>query len=298
MNIFIQVIFPALLVFLSGFFIQKRRNLDIRSISTIAVYIFVPCLVFQSLYETKFDQQYLYMVVFDALLILVTILIIKLYVKMKHFNADTESAFILSTVFMNAGNFGSPIILFAYGEKAFHFAISFFVLQTIALNSIGLYYAARKKGDIKKGFINMLKLPAIYAVILALLLKEVPLRFPDNIYAIIELLAYGAIPTVMVILGMQIADLTISTLDWKRISFVTIIRLMLAPILTFLLTLMFPMDPLLRKVLIVLTAMPTAVNASTFAIEFNTDPKFVSSVTIINTLISFFTITILIEILS
>lgn len=47
---------------------------------------------------------------------------------------SVESGMILSNAFMNAGNYGSPVILFAFGEEAFVYAVLFMSIQTIQMN--------------------------------------------------------------------------------------------------------------------------------------------------------------------
>jgi malate permease and related proteins len=55
----------------------------------------------------------------------------------------------LSTIFMNAGNYGGPFILFAFGEVAFQLAIAYWVIQSILMNTLGVFIAD------KQGTINV-----------------------------------------------------------------------------------------------------------------------------------------------
>src|SRR5690606_14463927 len=108
-----------------------------------------PMLNFQTFYRTKIDQQYINMVVFSIILMAAIILICKFYVRIRKQTRLTESGLILSTAFMNSGNYGAPIILFAYGETAFAYAVSLLVLHTILMNFFGIYYAARGDSGVK-----------------------------------------------------------------------------------------------------------------------------------------------------
>src|SRR5699024_145884 len=116
-------VLPVFTIFLTGFFIQKKANLNIKTISTLTVYILIPCLIFESLINTKYRSEHLSLVIIIVLISIITIFIVKIFVKIKKYDTTTESAFILTTVFMNAGNYGSPIVLFALGKEAFYFAI-------------------------------------------------------------------------------------------------------------------------------------------------------------------------------
>ncbi|WP_404455060.1 AEC family transporter [Oceanobacillus kapialis] len=297
MSAFYEAVLPVLMVFTIGFIVQKIKKVDLKAISTISIYIFIPALVFRSIYETEFQQQHLILVVVVFLLTVITILLIKGIAKLKKLDKGKENVFILATIFMNAGNYGSPVILFVLGEEAFHYAISFYVLQVILFNTLGVYYASKETSDLKKGLLKVLRLPAIYAVMIALVLKQFPNLLPSNIMTSVDLLADGAIPIIMLILGMQIANLELTAISWKEISLVTVIRLLISPIIVLGLTMILPIETLYRNVLIILAAMPTAVNATVYALEFDGNAKFVSVATLVNTIISFITISILLTIL-
>ena len=106
---------------------------------------------------------------------------------------------ILSTAFMNSGNLRAPIILFAYGETAFAYAIYLMVLHAIMMNFCGIYYAAM-----------------------------------------------GG--RVMVILGMQqLAVINLSKLEWEKISFEVVSRLLNSPAIAVGIVFLIPMDPFWQK---------------------------------------------------
>lgn len=297
MEIFFQVVLPVILVFLFGYLIQIWKRLDIKSISTVAIYVMTPCLVFRVFYSAELDMQYFYMVIFSAILLILIIFINVIYAKIRKYNQSIESGLILSTAFMNSGNYGAPIILFAYGEVGFAYSVSFLVLQAIIMNFFGVYYAARGKATIGVAIKSVFEMPATYAVIIALLLKSFHLEIPSNLFQTIDIIADATIPTVMIILGMQLANIKWTKFEWGHISYGVIVRLIVSPVIAYLITLFFPFDPLLAKVLIVSAAMPSAATIVMYAVQFNAQPKLVSAITLMTTIVSIFTITILLAIL-
>lgn len=297
MMIFIEVVLPVLLVFLIGYGVQKWKEVDIKAISTVAIYIMTPCLVFRTFYLAELDMQYLYMVAFSAILLLALIIINKVYAKVKKYPQSLESGMILSTAFMNSGNYGAPIILFAYGEIGFAYSVSFLVLQAIIMNFFGVYYAARGKAGIGVALKSVFEMPATYAVLVALLLKSLNWEIPNNLFLTIDIIAEATVPTVMVILGMQLAQIKWDNFNWGHITYGVFVRLIISPLIGVAIVMMFPFDPLLAKVLIVSAAMPSAATIVMYAVQFNSEPKLVSSITLITTLVSIFTITLLLAIL-
>lgn len=75
------------------------------------------------------------------------------------------------------------------------------------------------------------------------------------------------------------------------------VRLILSPVIAWSLTYVLPLDPLMAKVLIVSAAMPSAATIVMYAVQFDSQPRLVSSVTLITTLFSVLTITLLLVLL-
>lgn len=291
MNLFFQVVLPVITVFLLGFALQKKLHLDIKSLSTVALYIFVPFLILQTIYDKDLDVQYLHILIFSLLFLFALIVLAKIFAKIRRYSLSKESGLILSTAFMNSGNYGAPIILFAFGETGFTYAIMFFVLQAILMNFFGIYYAARGTSGIKIALQTVFKMPPTYALLLGLIIKWLDVTIPDNVYSLIDLLASAAIPLVMIILGAQLAEIKVKGMEIGKIGFGVLTRLVFSPLIAVAILLLIPMDPLLEKVLIVTAAMPTAATTTMYAVQFDAEPQLVSSITLVTTLMSVFTIT-------
>lgn len=297
MQIFVQVVLPVILIFLIGYAVQRWKQVDLKSISTVVIFILTPSLVFRTFYKAELNMQYLMMVVFAFLLFFILILLNLLYVKLRKYSQAEESGLVLSIGFMNSGNYGAPILLFAYGELAFTFAISLMVLHSIMMNSFGGFYANRSKGGIKSAAAAVMKLPAIYAAVLALGFRVLGLNMPENFFAAIDMVAQAAIPMVMLVLGMQLAEIKYAVLDWDKVLYGTLVRLVISPLIAYGLVQVLPIEPLVQKVLIVTSAMPSAAMAVIYSIQFDAEPELVSSITLISTVLSVFTITVLLTIL-
>ncbi|MEB3102572.1 AEC family transporter [Ferviditalea candida] len=294
---FFQVMLPVLLIFLIGYTVQRWKRMNIRSISTVVIYILTPSLVFRTFYTADLNMQYLMMVLFALALLGALVLLNFIYVRLRKYPQSVESGLVLSTVFMNSGNYGAPILLFAYGKEAFTLSISLLVIHSVFMNFFGGYYANRSAKGIKSAFIAVFKLPSIYAAILALGFHFTGMKMPENIFSAIDLISSAAIPLVMLVLGFQLAEMKLTVLDWNKIIYGTIVRLVISPLIALALVSVLPVEPLLRKVLIVTSAMPSAVMAVIYAIQFEAEPELVSSITFVSTLLSFVTITIILVIL-
>ncbi|MBO8169675.1 MAG: AEC family transporter [Thermoanaerobacteraceae bacterium] len=297
MTILVQVIIPVFLVFLLGYTGQKVFSFDIKSISTTALYIMTPALVFRTFYETKLDSTYLYIMVYGLLLSGTIILLIKGLAVLRGYEESLTSGLILATAFMNNGNFGAPVILFAFGERAFQYAVAIMLFHMLIMSTAGIYYAAKGKFPVTEALGSVVKMPIVHAAVLGLVWQYFQLPVPGNLYKTVDMVADAAIPTIMLVLGMQLAEIRTFNLDWGKAALALAVRLLISPLIAWGIVLLLPVESILAKVMIVEAAMPTAAITTMYALQYDSSPDLVSSITFISTLLSIVTLSVLLSFL-
>jgi predicted permease len=295
--ILFQVVVPVFLIFLTGYVGQKVFSLHIKSISTVALYLMTPALIFRTFYGTTLDATYLHILIYGILLTAIIIAVVKVICWFNNYPSPLTSALILTTAFMNNGNLGAPLILFAFGQEAFQYAVIIMILHTIVMSTIGIYYAARGNFNLKESMLSIAKMPILHAVVLSFFWQYLKLPMPENIFSAINLIGDASIPTIMLVLGMQLAEIKPANLDWTKTVLALSIRLLLSPLIAFGITLILPVDPLLSKVMIVLAATPSAAITNMYALQFDSSPELVSSITFTSTLVSIATLSVLLSII-
>lgn len=298
MELFFQVVLPIMAVFGSGFLLQRIRILDVKSLATTSIYIFLPALVFSTLHESDFNQGYTVIVVFALILLVMMVLINKVLARIFKWEESVESGAILTTAFMNGGNYGVPVMLFSLGEKALPYAVFFMVFQSLVMNVVGVYYASRGVSGVARAVKTVFKMPATYAAILAFVFQAIPWDIPEPVFSTISMLGNAAIPLMMVMLGMQLASITSLKFNWQVITSSVIMRMLVSPLLAFLFIWVAQPDPLIASILLIVAAMPSAATTTMFAIEFDTEPDLVSSITLVTTLVSIVSVTVLLNLIS
>lgn len=298
MLVLFQVILPVFLVFTAGFIGHKIFAFNIKSLSTAALYLMLPALVFRMFYETEISSTYLYILLYTVLLSVAIIILVYMLAKAKKYDSSVTSALILATAFMNNGNMGIPIILFAFGEEALGYAISITVFHLIMMSTLGIYYAAKGRSDVRQSMMAVLKMPIVHACILGLLWQSLDLPIPENIFKTIKLVGDAAIPVIMLVLGMQLAEIRPVAIEWGKTGMALVGRLVLSPVIAWGIVVLLPVSSLLGKVMIVEAAMPTAAITTMYALQYDSRPDLVSSVTLISSLLSIVTLSILLNFLA
>lgn len=295
--ILFEVILPVFLLVLIGYIAQKTLQLNVKSISAFVLYLLFPALCFRTFYQAEINIDYLWIVIYSAVLTLSIIVLVKAVCAFKKYDKSVEAGLILSTAFMNNGNLGIPVILFAYGSAGFDYAVPIAVIHIVIMNIIGIYYAAKGSFGIRQALKETIKMPILYALCLALFFNLFTFSLPENILKVIYLAADAAVPSITIILGLQLATIRLQQIELGKISLALMFRLLVSPLLAYIIVSILPVDPFLGKIMIVAAAMPTAVITTLFAVQYDSRPGLVSSVTFFSTVISAGILPLLIKIL-
>jgi len=209
-----------------------------------------------------------------------------------------ESAFLLVTLFVNAGNYGLSVNLLAFGEATLARAIIYFVVSSLLINTIGIYLASRGKARALDALFNVFKVPIVYALFLAIFVNLMNLNVTGSpIFKAVEMVGKGAVPLMLLLLGMQLARTPLAQ-GMRTVGLAAFIRLAVTPAIALPLANWLGLTGSTLQACVVEASMPTAVTATVLAIEFDAKPEFVTSVVFLSTLASPFTLTPIIALVS
>ncbi|MGD2252062.1 MAG: AEC family transporter [Anaerolineales bacterium] len=294
LGLFAENIFPILIVATAGFALQRAIKLDPRPVSQIVFYVLAPALVFNLLYTSQIDGRGMLRMVGLTLLLMAILAVISWAVaRALRLPARLASAFILTCTLMNAGNYGLPLSQFAFGEAGLAWASVFFITSAMITNSAGVYIASLGVHSPKNALLGLAKVPAIYAVPLALAVQFAGFTLPLPIMRPIELLSSAAVPCMLLLLGMHTAKTGLPR-HGRLIALAAGIRLLASPLFAWLLSPPFQLTIVARQAAIAEAAMPTAVFTTVLASKYDVEPDFVTSVVLATTLLSPLTVTPLI----
>jgi len=294
-----DIIAPILFCILIGGVSGKLLQLKLDTLSKLSLYVLTPCLTFSLLIKIQLTSlQALEIVVFTIIHLVLGLAVIAIVLKLTSLPHKTKVSAVLSAIFMNSANYGLPVVLFAFGQLGMERAIIFVVTQLVLFNSLGVFLGANTYANWLKAIKRVFYLPTIYAVVLVVLIRATGISFPETIISAVGILGQGAIPIMLILLGAQLATKN-NFKDYRLIAGISVYRLLISPLLAYLLLLYcFKMqDALTYKVLIIESAMPTAVNNILLAMEFKGDPELISGIILFTTLFSFITLSLIISLL-
>lgn len=291
LTLFTNNLLPVFIAAGAGLILGKTLKVQPQGLARAAFYIFSPCLVFNLLTTNALDSgDILRMTEFTILQMSLVTLLAGLLGRLFRFERSLWVAVMLTAMLPNAGNYGLSVNLFAFGETGLAYASLYFIASSIMANTLGVYLASLGRSNYREALFGLLKIPTIYAVALALLFLRLDWALPLPLARPVEIFAAAAIPTMLVILGLQLGHA-----EWsgKKLGLFTAsgLKLIVSPLLALALSPWFGFSAPMRQAAVLEAAMPTAVMATVLATEFDAEPAFVTAAVFLSTLLSPLTIT-------
>lgn len=280
----------------AGFALGRRFQPDLKSVTRLSFYILSPCLVFTALTHAElsgaeFGQMAGFTLLVNGAMLALTLLV-GLGLRLKR---QILATLIIAAVFVNGGNYGLAVIKFAFGEAALSRAVVYYVVSTLLVYSVGVLVASAGKRPLRQAILQGLTLPSTYALLLAGLLRFTGWQAPLAVDRAVALLSQAAIPVMLIVLGLQMAEMkTWPHHHWALIGVAVFLQLIIAPLLGVGLAALLGLDGVTRQAAVLETAMPTAVITTVLAVEYDLDGPFMTGVVILSTLLSPLTVTPLI----
>ncbi len=290
-ELFANNLLPIFMVAGFGFLVGKTFKIPPRPVSQIAFYLFSPCLAFTMITGSEVGwESILRMFILGAAEILVIGLVAFAAGRFLKLERKLLAAVVISSMFMNAGNYGLPVVNFAFGATALAYAVPFFVSMSILSNTVGVFFASLGTMNARQALMGVLRMPVVYAVAAALLFKSQGWTLPVPLERGVTIMGNAAIPTMLVMLGLQFHAAKWAG-QYKALFLATGLRLLAGPLVALLLAKVFSLQGFAFQAGVLESAMPTAVLTTILATEFDAEPAFVSFVVFVSTLLSPFTVT-------
>jgi predicted permease len=158
------------------------------------------------------------------------------------------------------------------------------------LYTVGVLIASLGHLRLKEALLGLLKVPAIYAIILAVIFIHTGWVLPAPIQKTVVLTAGGAVPAMLVLLGLELQKVE-WTHNIRALSIPVVCRLLVGPVIGLVMTALFGLNNTARKVGITQAGMPSAVMTTIMANEYKLDTSLVTAIVFASTILSPLTLT-------
>jgi len=288
---FANNILPIILLSGAGFALGKLLHIDPRSLGRVVFYVFSPVLLFDLLIRNELRIGEAAIVIAFALCFILSIGIVTWMLgSFLHLERPALVAILITTMFANTGNYGLPLVSFAFGEQALSYAGIYFATTTLLFYTLGVFLASLGHMTFREAAVGLLRIPTMYAVPLAIFMNTRDISLPVPVARAVELAAGGTIPLMLILLGVQLTRVEFSG-NQRALQLSVALRLVVAPLVALAFAALFGLQGFARQASVTEASMPSMVSATVLATEYNLDAKLVTAVVFISTLLSPFTLT-------
>ena len=274
-------VIPVFLLIAAGFVFAHWKKINLTSVTEIIVYLGTPSLVFSSLAGKPLFATDIAVLSAGILLIFAIVgFFIRLYFLVSGFSSR---GFALPTLFMNAGNMGIPLALFAFGQAGLQRATLMFVIITFLQYSLGIYIL-----NGRSNWTEIFRLPLIYAALAGLSVNLAQISLPEVLLRPIIMLGQATIPIMLISLGYRLHE--VESLQWGHALGGALARIGGGFAAANLAVHLIGAEGVNRQVLLLYGALPAAVVNFVLTEKYRQDPALAASIVVISTFISIFTI--------
>lgn len=301
MTIFLSLFFnllPLYVIIGLGFFAGRILHVDRQSLGNLAIYLFMPIVVFGFVVKLKFELAYigLPLIVYGISTIVGFTF---LYLGRRIYKDGMANLAGMCAAMGNTGYFGLPLVfLFFPPEK-----VAIYVFMMLGINvyeaTIGYYMAARSAFDVRTSLLKIAKFPGIYAIALGVAVNQSGVTLPEQFWTY-----WGHFKGAYVVVGMMIVGAALSKVDrivfgprFTALAFAG--KFLLWPLLAFGFVLLDRAalgwyDADIHKLLMLMAIVPPAANIATFAVQMNLEPEKAATTVLLGTVFALFYIPLMI----
>jgi hypothetical protein len=290
LHILLAIIAPIIVIAGLGVLLDKTKPIDTQPLSRIVIYLTTPSLVFYGIVNSSIQSSELGQIILCAFLSIGSITLVAwAMARLFRMNRLTSSAFVLSVSLINLGNYGIPVNEFAFGPPGLERALLMTVLLGLHINTAGIFIASWGRASLKQAATNILRVPTPYMAVLGFAVNWAGLPVPELILRVTKILGDASIPLMLLMLGIQVSRASLRG-QWGLLLGAAAMRLVGGAAVAFLCSNLLGLEGVTWQVMIVESAMPTAVYAAVLAAEFDSDTMLVSGAILVSTLLSVLTL--------
>jgi malate permease and related proteins len=286
-TLLLEVVLPVFAVVAVGAWVGRRFDLQVGPINRLAIYAAVPALAFRTMADIEMAWGPALHLVGGYLAFLLTMgLLAGLFGR--RWLSSRRRTLIGTSIFGNAANLNLPVALFAFGAPGLDRALVLYVVTALALFGLGPLLLGRTAG-LRTAARTALGFPVLWAAVLGLAINARGVALPVGAARAVDLLADAAVPVVLLSLGIHMARSVHwrpSGQAWAAVG----IKLLLGPLVAAAVGAAVGLGGLDLAVLVVLGAMPTAINAAMLAVEFGGEAEQVGEAVVTGTALSLLTL--------
>lgn len=291
-------ILPLYLLIILGFLVGKFLKLQKENIAVILIYGIAPVIVFKGVMKADIVASNLSLP-FLFLGLGIALALSFFWLASFIWKDSTRNIIAFTSGTGNTGYFGLPVAVALFGNEYLPLMVLALLGTILYENSLGFYLVARGRHSKSESLQRLLKLPTIYAFVIALVLNLSGVQFGgfyDQVTYGFQL-AYTLLG--MMIIGLGIASMPKIAFDFTFISVAFLARFVAWPMVVLFLifidnTFFHFYGAEVQKIMILMSVVPLAANTVSYATLLKVQPEKSAMAVLLSTIFALFFIPVMV----
>ena len=270
-----------------GYMAKKtfKEQIDDKTITLINVYFLQVFLTFWGLLLRPVDATLLFAPSIYLFIVLIALALSAFVAKLLFEDKKEYSIAMVAAIIGNTGNLGIPINIAIFGPESIPYTTIVNLVNVFVVYTIGVFFYSRGSFDTKTSLKNILKLPILWAAIIAILLSAYRVPIHHSIMNMLMMGAYASMTMQLFLFGIYLYDTKIKELNKKLIIWVLSAKFILLPSVAFFVLINLELDSMIKGVIFIELLMPLAVANVNLASLYNCSPKVVTALVFLSSVL-------------
>jgi len=308
MQLLFDIVIPVFILMVLGWGCRRSGLLEEASASALNRYVYyiaVPALMFTSTVSVDIQSvlQWHFIAVYIGGSAIAVIVAFIGWRRMQLAAPLDWTVVALNSAWANTVYMGVPIFYFMFGDRG---ALPVIIATVISNLLFILVLALMSELQNSQGGVvaklktllvqALLKNPVMMAPLLGMLVSLSGISLPAIILTPLQMLAPSAAPVALFALGISLSGLQVGAGSFELV-WLTLVKLVVHPLATLALALMFGLEPFWGASAVVLSALPTGAMVYVLAQQYNTRVTLTSATIMVTTLVSLITLAVLLPLM-
>ncbi|HIP19956.1 MAG TPA: transporter, partial [Sulfurimonas sp.] len=275
----------SIYVFIVMGYVAKRsfkEQIDDKTITLINVYFLQVFLTFWGLLIRPIDISLLYAPSIYFIIVLIILIISAFGAKLLFENKKEYSIATVAAIIGNTGNLGIPINIAIFGEESIPYTTVVNLVNVFVVYTIGVYYYSRGSYDAKTSLTNIIKLPILWAAIIAILLSVYEVKLHESIMNMLMMGAYASMTMQLFLFGIYLYGTKLKEINKKLLLWVMTLKFILLPLTAFIILVNIDLDPMIKGIVFIELMMPLAIANVNIASLYECKPRVVTALVFVS----------------
>lgn len=261
------------------------------TLTSLVYYLFLPALVLLVMWQAPLGIQTFKISLVAMTGVISAAIVVSMICSVCNISPTTKGAAILAASFPNATYLGLPVLEATLGPEGRPIAIQYDLFACMPLLfSLGIWIAARHGTQTQNSNFSIWKVPAVWSVVVAVILNLQEISPPSLLKDWLQLLANGVVPLMLISLGLSLNIKREYLREMRSIAPVILVKLLFMPAVVLGLAMALAIPGKVFYGVVLEAAMPSMVIGIVFCDRFGLNTHIYAAAVTITTLLSFITL--------